>query len=313
MAWFGGKSKIADSVWQRFGDVRNYVEPFFGSGAVLLGRPEGNTGTETVNDLDGFLSNAWRAIQHDPEQVAYYASWPVSECDLHARHLWLVSQRDDLTKKLMGDFEYYNTKIAGFWIWGICAWIGTGWCSGSGPWQSIDGIFTDMRKLPHLGTRGQGINRQLPHLGTRGQFINDLFSQLSNRLRDVRVCCGDWLRIMGPSPTIKLGCTGVFLDPPYADTANRCDKLYACDSLSVAHEVQKWCVENGDNPLFRIALCGYEGEHVMPATWEGLPWKASGGYSNQSRLGNDNCAKERIWFSPHCLKNNMPIPALKEA
>jgi site-specific DNA-adenine methylase len=34
--WFGGKSRVADIVWDRFGDVANYVEPFFGSGAVLL-------------------------------------------------------------------------------------------------------------------------------------------------------------------------------------------------------------------------------------------------------------------------------------
>ena len=35
--WFGGKSRVAPLVWDRFGDVPNYVEPFFGSGAVLLG------------------------------------------------------------------------------------------------------------------------------------------------------------------------------------------------------------------------------------------------------------------------------------
>ena len=29
--WFGGKSKVAEIVWERFGDVQNYVEPFFGS------------------------------------------------------------------------------------------------------------------------------------------------------------------------------------------------------------------------------------------------------------------------------------------
>lgn len=38
--WFGGKRKVAKEVWQRFGNVKNYVEPFFGSGAVLLGRPD---------------------------------------------------------------------------------------------------------------------------------------------------------------------------------------------------------------------------------------------------------------------------------
>ena len=37
--WFGGKRRVAPEVWERFGDVPNYVEPFFGSGAVLLGRP----------------------------------------------------------------------------------------------------------------------------------------------------------------------------------------------------------------------------------------------------------------------------------
>jgi DNA adenine methylase len=48
--WFGGKSRVAPLVWERFGNVPNYVEPFFGSGAVLLGRPHPPK-TETVNDL----------------------------------------------------------------------------------------------------------------------------------------------------------------------------------------------------------------------------------------------------------------------
>ena len=37
--FFGGKASIARDVWMRFGDVPNYVEPFCGSCAVLLGRP----------------------------------------------------------------------------------------------------------------------------------------------------------------------------------------------------------------------------------------------------------------------------------
>ena len=35
----GGKSKVADMVWERLGDVDNFVEPFAGSLAVLLRRP----------------------------------------------------------------------------------------------------------------------------------------------------------------------------------------------------------------------------------------------------------------------------------
>lgn len=40
--YFGGKSRIADVIWQRLGDVANYVEPFAGSLAVLLQREDGS-------------------------------------------------------------------------------------------------------------------------------------------------------------------------------------------------------------------------------------------------------------------------------
>ena len=74
--WFGGKARIADLVWSRFGAVKNYVEPFFGGGAVLLNRPQPFRGPETVNDINGFLANFWRSVQADPDAVANYADWP---------------------------------------------------------------------------------------------------------------------------------------------------------------------------------------------------------------------------------------------
>ena len=303
--WFGGKSRIANRVWERFGDVPNYVEPFFGSGAVLLGRPEIGK-IETVNDLDGFLANFWRAIALDPDSVAHWADWPVNECDLHARHSWLVSQRETLTARLMGDADFFDAKIAGYWVWGICSWIGSGWCSGNGPWIVQDGMLVDRRKLPHLGDAGMGINRKRPHLGDagRGEFIQEWFRDLSDRLRGVRVCCGDWQRVMGESVTVKHGLTAVFLDPPYADTAKRCSDLYACDSLSVAHQVREWAIANGDNPKLRIALCGYEGEHAMPRDWKCLAWSTQGGYQSQGRVPTENSKRERIWFSPNCLNED---------
>jgi len=79
--WFGGKSRVAHLVWQRFGNVPNYVEPFAGSLAVLLARPHPPK-TETVNDLDCYLANFWRAVQSEPAEVALYAGHPVSEVDI---------------------------------------------------------------------------------------------------------------------------------------------------------------------------------------------------------------------------------------
>ena len=84
--YFGGKRNAAATVWEALGDVGGYVEPFAGSAAVLLARPttQGRR-VETINDADGWLINAWRAIQLDPATVAAHAVGPVSEIDYHAR------------------------------------------------------------------------------------------------------------------------------------------------------------------------------------------------------------------------------------
>jgi len=319
--WFGGKRKVAAEVWQRFGAVRNYVEPFFGSGAVLLGRPE-HEGNETINDLDGYVANFWRAVKLSPGAVAEWADNPVNENDLHARHVWLLQQLDTLRPLLEGDPDWHDPKIAGWWVWGISCWIGSGFCSGNGPWW-ID----DNRQLVHLGNNGQGVKRQLVHLGDNGQGVNRqrvhlgpwpskletgqralhvdsliaYFNALSDRLRRVRVCSGDWSRVCGPSVTFKHGLTGVFLDPPYADTADRASDLYREDCEQVAHAVREWAIANGDNTLLRIALCGYEGEHEMPKSWSVVGWSAGAGFGGQATERTGNGKRERIWFSPACL------------
>lgn len=74
--WFGGKSKAAELIWQRFGaaDLGNYVEPFLGSCAVFLKRPETFDGWVTLNDLDGNISNFWRSVQTRPKHNEDHSS-----------------------------------------------------------------------------------------------------------------------------------------------------------------------------------------------------------------------------------------------
>ena len=273
---------------------------------------------ETVNDLDGFISNFWRALQADPDTVAVYADWPVNENDLHARHAWLVGQKDSMQARLEGDPDWYDAKVAGWWVWGMACWIGRGFCAGSGPWGVVDG------KLVHLGNKGRGVKRQLVHLSDKGIGVNrklvrlggyaetgvnaqtDLacyMNHLADRMRRVRVCCGDWSRICGPTPTIKQGLTGVFLDPPYSAEAGRAMDLYRQESGTVAHDVREWCKEWGAHPLMRIVLCGYEGEHeeLESLGWRVEAWKAPGGYDRQGDGTNMNKHRERLWISPNCL------------
>ena len=205
--YFGGKSAAAAIVWGALGRVSNYVEPFFGSGAVLLSRPRetwataDGPGTETVNDRSRFLSNFWRALRADPDAVAEACDWPVNETDLHARHRWLVAQLPALAAAMDADPEHYDAKIAGWWCWGACGWIGSGWCDEEraalrqcGAGSALDpGSSASLwvqpphlgnagrglhRKLPHLGDAGQGLHRQLPHLGNAGRGTDTLSQQL---------------------------------------------------------------------------------------------------------------------------------------
>jgi len=123
-------------VWERLGNVDNFVEPFAGSLAVLLRRPAdhfaGRYRVETCNDADHFIVNLWRAVANAPDEVAKWADWPVLESDLHARHRWLMRSEyaADWRKRMTEDPEHFDAKVAGWWVWGLCCWIGSGWCSG---------------------------------------------------------------------------------------------------------------------------------------------------------------------------------------
>jgi len=310
--YFGGKGRIAGTIWQALGNPGNYVEPFAGSLATLLQRPDAPT-TETVNDLDGLLVNAWRAIQADPASTAAAADYPVSELDLHARHLRMVAQRGDLTAKLTANPDYFDARLAGWWVWGACCWIGSGWCSGAGPWTLEEGRLVKgdrgqgiHKQLPHLGDRGRGIHKQLPHLGDRGRGVAAWFEALSTRLERVRIACGDWQRVLTPSVLERHGIAGVLLDPPYDPDAAGCHDPYAHGGEGgVSAKAAQWAFGHGDNPALRIVLCGYQGEHEPPTGWRAVQWKTRGGYGSQGAgRGRENACSERLWLSPHCLKTD---------
>jgi hypothetical protein len=306
--YFGGKRLVADEIWRRFGNVKNYVEPFFGSGAVLLARPCPFDGVETINDADGMVSNFWRALQAAPEEVAAWCDWPVNEADLAARHYWLITEGRDRVARVLGRPDGYDAQVAGWWCWGLCAWIGVGWCCGKGPWQwTGEGWTKDAgrginRQLPHVGHAGQGINRKLPHVGggERGEFIREWFADLSARLRGTRICHGDWARVTGASVTWRHGKTAVFLDPPYGN-AERSAGVYTEDCGNIAAIARDWGIEAGKHPDMVICLAGYDSEHAMPDDWTAFAWKAPGGFGNQGAgLGRKNATRETLWFSPNC-------------
>jgi len=359
----GGKGRVADLVWDRLGNVDNFIEPFAGSLAVTLRRPAdhfaGKYRAETVNDKNHYIVNFWRALKADPDAVAEWADWSVNEADLHARHRWLVRSQEaaDWRERMRTDPDAYDAKIAGWWCWGQCLWIGGAWChdetlhkkqlpsgnsdgkgygvtrGGSVDWQQVPEIGSAVGRgvaSSHGGGRPQladayDIGRGVCGSGSRGTceerraWLVGWMRRLSDRLRLVRTCYGDWSRVCdSESTTTRLGTTGVFLDPPYParreDTGekSRDDSLYATDKGSdldkLRDEVRNWCWKWGLNPDMRIAVCGYEGdgyEQLEQEGWSVESWEAGGGYANQQRKGlgkSANAKRERIWFSPACIQ-----------
>ena len=296
--YFGGKSKIAAAVWQRLGSPKQYIEPFCGSAAMLLAAPS-PASLEVVGDLNCYVANFWRAVKFQPGAVTGWQDYPVSHIDLYARHRWLTepSRVAELRAKLTDADWPGDAKIAGWWLWGQCAWIGSGWCDG----KSTGGAVTN-GKIPVIDTAGKGIQKiglgRIPHVSDAGQGPQGVaaapaaewLGALSTRLARVRLIHGSWDRCVNTHYGDMNGGSAIFFDPPY----KAFESLYS-EGRGVAHEVEAWCRDNVRGRM-RVALCGHVGDYDLPG-WMVMPW-------SRGRLtyGSDKTTDaEAIWFSPACL------------
>lgn len=170
--------------------------------------------------------------------------------------------------------------------------------------------------------RHEGVSKHMPKIGANGtgsdsghngvlrkefreppNALLSYFTRLSDRLRRVRLLCGDWKRVVKDSVTVNHGLTALFMDPPYPQDEH--GVAYHGDG-NIWYDVARWAAERGDDPRLRICVAGYYSEQadlLFPASWSRYRWEARGGYSNQSKdgRGRANAKREILWFSPHCL------------
>lgn len=64
----GAKWGMAKQIISLMPPHRSYLEPFFGSGAVLFNKPP--SAIETVNDIDGDISNFFKVLRDRPDELA---------------------------------------------------------------------------------------------------------------------------------------------------------------------------------------------------------------------------------------------------
>ena len=278
------------------------------------------TRTFVAEGLASHNCNFWRATVNQAEEVARWADFPVSHVDLGARHVWMMDpqRRVDLGAALQDPNWPGDAKLAGWWLWGQCAWIGSGWCEWTGKVPHVSDAGRGIQatgQVPHVGNAGMGIQAtgQVPHVGNAGMGIQATgqvphvsdagmgahepwtssgrvamrwLRELANRLERVRVVHGSWDRCLNSHYGAEL--TAIFLDPPY----KAYEKLYGV-SDPVAAECEAWARGNAG---LRVALCGHRGDYDLPG-WTEHEW-------DRGRLtysGGETTAKECVWFSPACL------------
>ena len=285
--YFGGKRSVAGDVWTRLGTPDQFIEPFCGSAAVLLASPR-PASLEVICDGSGFIANFWRATKYQPAAVAEAADYPVSHIDLGARHVWLMAQRARIGADLQDCDWPGDAKVAGWWLWGQCCWIGSGWCE----WGKIG-------KVPHASDAGMGVQAigQVPHASDAGRGDTVLWTscgrtawrwlhKLADRLERVRVVHGDWTRCLNNH--FGGADTALFLDPPYRSY----ERMYG-PAAPVADAVEVWARDHAD---LRIALCGHVGDYDLQG-WDAVQW-------DRGRLtysGGATTDLECVWYSPACL------------
>lgn len=281
--YFGGKSKAVPLVWERFGKVDHYIEPFCGSMAMLLGCPDDiRAKRETVNDADCWLINAWRALKYDPEGVADALNEPLFELNVHAYARQCRDDREAYRERFRDETEYHDVVRAARWLSGMSA--------------SIGDAFAECKKALLRGGGACGVHK----LVWRGKHA-DCLAVIRDRLRNVQIASGDWSRVLGSVHLFQnTKCTAVFLDPPYISGKT---SDYAGGDESCVPDVIAWCREYGDDPRLRICLAGHDGDYALEG-WQFVQWSRHGGYANTGGESEARSLKERegLWFSPHCLE-----------
>lgn len=114
-----------------------------------------------------------------------------------------------MLEKLTADPEWYDTKMAGYWIWSASCRIGPD--------------LTSINGIPHVDNGGMGVHKisKRPHVSSgmhkiskRPHIYNvniqQWFRDLSERLRYVRVVCGVSYAAIGR------GCVAETGNPPWA-------------------------------------------------------------------------------------------------
>ncbi len=220
MKYPGSKWSIASWIISFFPPHHSYLEPFFGSGAVLFNKLRSNI--ETVNDLDGNVVNLFEWIKKDPEKLAHEIYWTPYSRDAYEEAFRKVPE-DSLGKAV----NFYIRLNMGH------------------------GYRTNGEKS---GWKRDVAGRERAYAASDWCRLPEKIMQASERLRGVQIENRPALEVMEGFNEKKVL---IYLDPPYMPE-KRHGKQYACemfDKESHAALLEKAKAHKGP-----VLISGYESQ-----------------------------------------------------
>ena len=234
MKYPGAKWSLARWIISFFPVHHSYAEPFLGSGAVLFNKPR--SPIETVNDLDGDVTNLFEWIKNDPEKLAheiYYTPY--------ARAVYEAACGVAPENSLQKAVNFYIRLNMGH------------------------GFRTNGEKS---GWKNDVQGREKAYAAADWCHLPEKIMQAAERLRGVQIENRPALEIMD---RFNFKNVMIYLDPPYME-GTRHGKQYRHEMLSTgSHEelLGKALLHKGpllisgyDSPLYRDMLRGWHREET---------------------------------------------------
>lgn len=269
-AYYGGKVGLGPKIAELFPAHRVYIEPFFGSGAVLFAKRPAVI--EIANDIDGNVVTFFRVLRERPEDLERL-------CRLtpHARAEYFVANLDED----LGDLE----RARRFWVrvnqsFAKTARKRTGWSITTARTQSIPGSIA-------------------------GRI--DRFHACAERLAEITFenCdAGGLVERLASSPD-----TLVYCDPPYVSTTRNSGSTptaadYLHDMGSEAEHRRLAEVLHATPAV--VFLSGYPSPlyEDLYGDWEHIDFAVTVHSSNAAASSGRGGRVERIWTNRPVAKSN---------
>ena len=201
--WFGGKRNLAPRIVAELGEHRVYWEPFCGSMAVLLAKPQ--CVMETVNDLHAGLVNLARVIQHPTLGAMLYRQLRrtlmcediFNDASQEARE----DEKRGFVQRILDDgiLPTDSDRLLCAYDYFVTSWLGRNGCAGQAHGKTGSYCVRYTANGGHAAKRWNSVIRSIP--------------AWRKRMASVTILNRDGFDLLGRIDDAER--TAIYVDPPY--------------------------------------------------------------------------------------------------